>query len=246
MVKIGGFYIDRYEAHLVTRGTGGEIARHPHNERPREGVAYEARSEAGVFPQAYVNRAESQAACAAAGKRLCTLAEWQRACRGARNTTYPYGGVAEPGRCNVEKPHLITIRFGWDPRRWRYTDFNDPSLDLTPGFLTRSGEPAGCVTDTGVHDLVGNVHEWVSDTVDRALMGRLAAEGVWRNYQPWASGNGVFMGGFFSTREEHGRGCLFTTVAHEPRYHDYSTGFRCCAGGEAVGGKRASPGGRRQ
>jgi formylglycine-generating enzyme required for sulfatase activity len=76
---------------------------------------------------------------------------------------------------------------------------------------------------------VGNLHEWVSDTVDRAWMSRLASDGVARSYQPWAPGNGVFMGGFFSTREEHGPGCRFTTVAHEPRYHDYSTGFRCCA-----------------
>jgi formylglycine-generating enzyme len=37
------------------------------------------------------------------------------------------------------------------------------------------------------------------------------------------------MGGFYSTHGELGPGCTFTTIAHEPRYHDYSTGFRCCA-----------------
>jgi hydroxymethylpyrimidine/phosphomethylpyrimidine kinase len=36
------------------------------------------------------------------------------------------------------------------------------------------------------------------------------------------------MGGFFSTKSEHGDGCTFTTAAHDVRYHDYSTGFRCC------------------
>jgi len=41
-------------------------------------------------------------------------------------------------------------------------------------------------------------------------------------------GKGVFMGGFFSTTNEHGSGCEFVTMAHEPKYHDYSTGFRCC------------------
>jgi hypothetical protein len=41
-------------------------------------------------------------------------------------------------------------------------------------------------------------------------------------------GKGVFMGGFFSTTNEHGEGCEFVTMAHEPKYHDYSTGFRCC------------------
>jgi formylglycine-generating enzyme required for sulfatase activity len=229
MARIEGFCVDRHEAHLVTRGPGGELLRHPYHQRPVEGVAYEARSEAGAFPQAYINRLESQAACAGAGKRLCTMAEWQRACRGSRGTTYPYGDRAEAGRCNMEKPHLLTLRLGPDPRRWRYQDFNDPALDQEPGFLSRAGAHPACVSEEGVSDLVGNVHEWVSDTVDGALMGRLAAEGVWRNYQPWARGNGVFMGGFFSTRVEHGPGCRFTTVAHEPRYHDYTTGFRCCA-----------------
>jgi formylglycine-generating enzyme required for sulfatase activity len=229
MARIDGFYIDRYEAHLVSRGPRGELVRHPHQQRPEEGVAYEARSAAGVFPQAYIDRLESQAACARAGKRLCTRAEWERACRGSRGFTYPYGNLGEPGRCNTNRPHLLSLRFGYDPRRWNYRNFNDPTLDQVPGFLARTGEHPGCVSEAGVHDLVGNLHEWVGDTVDRALMSRLAAEGVSRNYQPWARGNGIFMGGFFSTREEHGPGCRFITVAHEPRYHDYSTGFRCCA-----------------
>jgi len=42
-------------------------------------------------------------------------------------------------------------------------------------------------------------------------------------------GNGVFMGGFYSTSNQQGQGCGYITIAHGPRYHDYSTGFRCCA-----------------
>ena len=226
MVKVAGFCVDRHEAHLVVRA-GRAV--HPHQERPEEGVIYEARSEAGVFPQAYINRSEAESACVNAGKRLCSRAEWQRACRGSRGHTYPHGDRREPGRCNVDKPHLITLRFGPYPSRWTYRHFNDPALNLTPGFLARTGQHAACVSDEGVHDMVGNLHEWVSDTADRALVQGLAADGAARAYQPWSPGNGVFMGGFFSTREEHGPGCLFTTVAHEARYHDYSTGFRCCA-----------------
>ena len=59
MASIGQFCIDRYEAHLVTRGPSGELTPHPYYQRPEEGVAYEARSDAGVFPQGYVNRIES-------------------------------------------------------------------------------------------------------------------------------------------------------------------------------------------
>jgi formylglycine-generating enzyme required for sulfatase activity len=157
------------------------------------------------------------------------MAEWQRACEGPRLTTYPYGDTRQPGRCNTDKAHLLTLRFGADARHWRYEDFNDPELDQEPGFLARAGAFDGCVGEYRVYDLVGNVHEWVSDTVDRELVARLGIDGTLRSYQPWQLGNGVFMGGFFSTREENGAGCGFVTVAHEPGYHDYSTGFRCCA-----------------
>jgi hypothetical protein len=68
----------------------------------------------------------------------------------------------------------------------------------------------------------------VSDTVDQAYVDALLAERHERRRQPWHEGNGVFMGGFFSTTSELGPGCEFTTIAHEPAYHDYSTGFRCC------------------
>jgi formylglycine-generating enzyme required for sulfatase activity len=134
------------------------------------------------------------------------------------------------GRCNSGKPHLLSLRFGSNPLHWKYDEqFNDPSLDTEPGFLAKTGEYDECVSAEGVYDLVGNLHEWVSDTVDERLVERLDAEHVERHTQPWHEGNGVFMGGFFSTTDQHGPGCSFTTIAHEPSYHDYSVGFRCCA-----------------
>ncbi|WP_438040023.1 SUMF1/EgtB/PvdO family nonheme iron enzyme [Sorangium sp. So ce128] len=229
MALVGGFCIDRYEAHLVI-DAGGELAVHPHFKRPEPGVRYLARSAAGVFPQAYISRVEAKAACVAAGKRLCTRREWQRACRGNGAHRYPYGPRGERGRCNTGKPHLLREVFGeHPPGGWSYErHFNSPDLDQKPGFLARSGEHAGCASELGVHDMVGNLHEWVGDMVDDELVMRMSTEGVERRDQPWHEGNGVFMGGFFSTTSELGPGCYFTTIAHEPTYHDYSTGFRCC------------------
>jgi sulfatase modifying factor 1 len=233
MAQVETSCVDRYEAHLVIRGPHGELAPHPHYLRPEEGVVYEARSEPGVFPQAYISRVESEAACAAAGKRLCSRSEWQRACSNRREgrpgTTYPYGASFQPKRCNAEKAHLLTLLFGADPTRWRYAQFNDPILSQEPGFLAETGAYDGCVGDAGVYDLVGNLHEWVSDVADSAFEARLRGEGIARSFQYWSPGNAVFMGGFYSTHGELGPGCTFTTVAHEARYHDYSTGFRCCA-----------------
>jgi hypothetical protein len=230
MAKIGRTCVDRWEAHLVEVDVDGGVTVHPHNERPAPGVRYEARTAAGVFPQAYVSRVEAKAACAAAGKRLCSRAEWTRACEGRGGKTYPYGRLPVRGRCNVGKAHLLARVHGADSRKWRYDeDFNDPSLDAEPGFLARSGEYEGCGSDDGVFDLVGNLHEWVSDTIDQDFVDRFEAEKAERRRQPWKEGNGVFLGGFFSTIDEHGPGCTFTTIAHEPSYHDYSIGFRCCA-----------------
>ncbi len=240
MVRVDGYCIDRYEAYLVRRNPNGERVPHPYFERPEAGAVYEAKNERGAFPQAYVSRVESSAACANAGKRLCTIAEWRGACEGPKHTIYPYGETRRAGLCNTDRPHLLSLRFGADAHRWRYEDFNDPALDQEPGFLARAGAFDGCVGDLGVYDLVGNVHEWVSDDVDRALVDRLgiapdptephsSGGRPLRSFQPWQPGNGVFMGGFYSTREENGAGCGFITIAHDPGYHDYSTGFRCCA-----------------
>jgi len=229
MARAGRSCIDRWEAHLVKRGPEGEILPLTHCDRPPADGDYEARSDPGVFPQAYISRVEAARACKSAGKRLCSMAEWHRACQGKRGSLYPYGAHFQAKKCNSERPHLLSLRFGSDSRRWRYEDFNDPSLDREPGFLEKTGAFAQCGGEYGVYDLVGNLHEWVSDTVDDALIEKMDAEDVTRNHQPSHTGNGVFLGGFFSTHQELGPGCKFTTVAHEPTYHDYSTGFRCCA-----------------
>ena len=73
------------------------------------------------------------------------------------------------------------------------------------GALSRTGAHAGCSNDYGVFDMVGNLHEWVDDP------------------------EGTFQGGYYLDTHQNGDGCSYRTVAHEFTYHDYSTGFRCCA-----------------
>jgi hypothetical protein len=229
MVKIGRYCIDRWEAHLAVRDVSGAVTALPFFARPPEDGAYLAESTEGAFPQGYISRVEAARACKNAGKRLCSMGEWQRACAGKLGTHYPYGRKLVADRCNMGKPHLLSIRFGADAKKWTYDAFNDPSLDREPGFLEVTGARQECTSDTGTYDMVGNLHEWVSDTVDEEFVQRLEAEPVERKHQGWRDGNGVFMGGFFSTHEQLGPGCKYVTYAHEPAYHDYSTGFRCCA-----------------
>jgi sulfatase modifying factor 1 len=230
MARPGRFFcVDRFEGYLVTVGPDGAIAPHPYYEVPESGVTYFARNEKDVFPQAYISRTVAQAACKASGKRLCAREEWMRSCRGPKGFVFPYGNKRKPNKCNSSKPHLLQEMFGRDPRKWGYDDaFNSERLAKEPGYLASSGFFPECVTPEGAYDMVGNLHEWVSDSVDEDIQDILGKDEVERNTQPWHVGNGIFMGGFFSTTDQHGPGCKFTTIAHEPRYHDYSTGFRCC------------------
>ncbi|HET9955836.1 MAG TPA: SUMF1/EgtB/PvdO family nonheme iron enzyme [Polyangiaceae bacterium] len=229
MAPIANYCVDRFEAHLWREQADGKLELHPAHERPLGETRFFARSRERVRPQAYISQVEAALACQNAGKRLCSAAEWYEACQGSKHTTYPYGSHFERRRCNVGKPHLLSRLHGANPGAWRYAeDFNDPRLDQEPGFLALTGEYADCASDYGVYDMVGNLHEWVGDraTADLAKVIPLKAE--IRNSLRRRGGNGVFLGGFFSTTSEHGPGCRFATVAHEPTYHDYSTGFRCC------------------
>ncbi|MDC0740227.1 formylglycine-generating enzyme family protein [Polyangium mundeleinium] len=228
MLKTGRACVDRWEAHLATKTVDGVVTPWPHYDRPEKGTFYLAMSGAGFYPQAYISRVEAAEACAHAGKRLCSRAEWTRACKGRKGYRYPYGNKGQRGACNTGKLHLLEKFYGRSRGAWTYEVFNDPKLDREPGFLAKSGEYETCGSDEGAFDMVGNLHEWVSDAVGSDIEDVMARDEVERKKQPWKVGNGIFMGGFFSTTLEHGPGCSFTTIAHEPTYHDYSTGFRCC------------------
>lgn len=229
MVLVGRFCVDPYEGFLQRRSEDGTLTDHPYYDRPEAGVTYVAANKKGSFPQGYISQIESANACKEAGKRLCTRGEWIRSCRGKGFSMYPYGHKGIRTKCNTGKNHLLTLLFKKPQGGMKYAEhFNSPELNKTPDFLAPSGKYEECTSDLGVSDAVGNLHEWVSGKVTEDLMADLEKEEVERRDQPWQVGNGIFMGGFYSTTSEHGPGCSFITVAHEPAYHDYSTGFRCC------------------
>jgi len=228
MVRIGRYCVDRWEAHLVKVDEDGNEKLWTHNKRLEKQYRYRAKSEPGFFPQGYISRVESTQACENAGKRLCSRSEWIRACKGKKGLRYPYANNMRADVCNSGKIHLLERFHGKNARAWTYEAFNNPELNVLAGYLAKTGEYSECKSDEEVFDMVGNLHEWVSDMVDEDIFDILDRDKVDRKKQPYKVGNGIFMGGFYSTTMEHGPGCLFSTIAHEPKYHDYSTGFRCC------------------
>lgn len=228
MVRIGDFCIDRFEAYVMELDDGKETP-HLHSVHPK-GESLVAKVAFNAYPQGSINKIQAERACRNAGKRLCTLAEWKMACMGPEGSKYPYGDVEEKDRCNTRKTHLVTQFYGADPMKWG-DGMNDPLLNLMKGYLMKGGDSPGCVSGYGVYDMVGNLHEWVSDLVTESMAGPGGAKETKGNtpllrVEP---GNGIFMGGFFSTGTQNGEGCHYSTMAHGIQHYDYSTGFRCCA-----------------
>ncbi len=210
MVHIESYCIDRWEAYVVELTDAGEQPHSPY--QTVDGLSVKAMSAGGVVPQGYISQLEATQACANAGKRLCSADEFHRACEGPdAGNWYPYGGEQHiAGNCNEGKGSMVPVFYGNDPSTWTYADFNDPRLNQIDGGLFPTGSFPHCVSPDGIYDCVGNLHEWGSDPAD-------------------SNGHGRFRGGFYGDAEINGHGCLYVTSAHELAYHDYSTGFRCCA-----------------
>ena len=168
-----------------------------------------ATSRSGVRPWFPVTFATAQAACAAAGKRLCTAAELYQTCAGPEGHVYVYGDTYSADTCN-----------GIDA----FCDCASPQcagLDLCPYPHCRSKGPTGvygdgcgamfhvaptgsfpgCVNTYGAYDITGNVWELAD-----------AGDG-----QAW------FMGGAYN--------CGNSEVLHrciQLRKDISAKGFRCC------------------
>jgi formylglycine-generating enzyme len=204
----GRLCVDRWEGTLVELGDDGGERPWPANFALDRAKRYRAVSASGVAPQAYISGEQAEAACRAANKRLCQSAEWRLACSGSEGLVYPYGTKHVEGRCNDHGRAPMYVFYPKVLYDWRHvtnTDMNDPRLNLMEGTLAKTGEHASCVNDWGLYDMVGNLHEWTADP------------------------KGTFQGGYYLDTRENGEGCAYRTTAHDFDYHDYSTGFRCCA-----------------
>ncbi len=163
-------------------------------------------SQPGVVPQGYLSYYTARLACANAGKRLCTEDEWVTACRGSRQTQFPYGGQYVPGNCNVHRALHPAFELHGDSS----LGHTDPRLNLlvengSDPLLRAAGATPLCVSHwgaEGAYDLVGNIDEWIEDEA------------------------GLFVGGFYARSTT--KGCEARISTHAKSYYDYSLGTRCC------------------
>jgi len=200
--------IDQYEAYVVQVFPNGTEADWPFY-MVVDNITVRAKVAPSIKPQAYISADQGSAACQLAGKRLCTLQEWLVGCQGPNQNIYPYGNVHVDSYCNENRPEGNPVVELFGPNAtWNSTEMNDPRLDQLPDTVSFGGQYSKCVSDYNLYDMSGNLDEWVADL------------------EP--NGHGIFKGGFFVDASINGPGCLYTTTAHAPSYHDYSLGFRCC------------------
>jgi sulfatase modifying factor 1 len=134
------------------------------------------------------------------GKRLCTQSEWITAASGNEYHPYPFGdGYHRDKSCNIDNHiHGVDVM--------NLTDPNEPGSEVVRNILVPSGSKPSCVSPWGVHDLSGNIDEWVVNESGR----------------PYVSG---LMGGHvFGVRNKS----RAMTPGHYPKFYWYETGFRAC------------------
>ena len=199
-----GACVDRWEAHVVELMEDDT----EHTWSPYfnpGGLRIKAKSAPGAIPQAYISQVQAGAACAAANKRLCKDDEWVAACRGTKNTQYPYGNDEKRGTCNDHRDKHPAVEYLERQDLSVFTKLEHPCINQVPDSLLPTGDKKSCATTEGDFDMVGNLHEWTADPT------------------------GHFRGGYYVDTWLNGHGCEYVTTRHEARYWDYSTGFRCCA-----------------
>jgi formylglycine-generating enzyme required for sulfatase activity len=164
---------------------------------------YEWPNRAGAEPLVMLRFVEAEAACASAGKRLCTEFEWETACEGPETRPWPYGFRYDPSACNSAKPYR--------PVSEARLASSDAAVRAAETRRAWQGEPSGsypaCQSAAGVFDLTGNVEEWVQTSRPEWPYRSALKGGYWS--KPWA-------------------GCRDTNEAHGPQFRFYEVGFRCC------------------
>ncbi len=247
MVKVGDFWIDRYEATVwekadcsgIIYGTNELTDADQMNDvgfinNGNYQVKLFACSITGELPTRYATWFQAQQSCALSGKRLCSNAEWQLAVSGTPDPgswpdSDPVGGCTQGPSVNSGQQ---CVTCGNGPRS---------TGSSWSGLFSTS-----CMSNWGAFDMIGGLGEWVD------LWGQYGLPWMTENEHnntilPWpedyfsdltGSINGstfenrngmpasLIRGGYYTNGEN--AGAFFVLADNGPSDSGCYTGFRCC------------------
>lgn len=190
-VYLDSFHIDKYE---VTNNQYGKFMAAAGYGAP--GYWNHKKFNAPKQPVVGVSWHQADAYCMWAGKRLPTEAEWEKAARGTDGRKYPWGN---------EEP---------DKSRANY-------LQTGPRQTTPLGSYPSGASPYGIHDMAGNVWEWVADSYDEGFYKNSPA----KNPKPSSSTSGyhVLRGGSWYSPPK----ALRASGRYRGKGGSSNVGFRC-------------------
>jgi formylglycine-generating enzyme required for sulfatase activity len=154
-VYLDAYQIDRFEVtNLQYQRFVADTATRP----PRYWSDGNFPIDSALLPVVGVSWRQAADYCAWVGKRLPTEAEWERACRGSKALSYPWGSLWDPWSAHTN----------WHAAGLWVTDPDDAWLQLADNCQSGlcpeliGSYPQGCSSE-GVFDLVGNASEWIQD-----------------------------------------------------------------------------------
>ncbi|MBL7020969.1 MAG: SUMF1/EgtB/PvdO family nonheme iron enzyme [Nitrospinaceae bacterium] len=167
-------------------------------------------------PAEMVTWHEAEEFCKKTGKRLPTEAEWEYAARGGTDTDYYWGNEIDPTKTNFcDSTCILNIR----------------AENLSDGFPNTAPVGSFPANPFGLHDMAGNVNEWVADWFEiRYYHGspKDNPQGPERTSPSERRGGGtqrIYRGGAWQTNANSQRPAW--RKGFETDYRLEGTGFRC-------------------